>query len=225
MLQRKGMHFLFMRFYNKCQVTTTWDPFSIQRLKDVFEKKNDDTLPKHQPYDCMIDLEEATQAPFGPIYNLLQDKLVAFHEYIDENFEKGFIQHSKSLVNALILFVKKKDGSLWMCVNYHGLNWFTIKNWYPQPLILGLLDQLSHAKVYTKINLHGAYNLVCIQEGDEWKIAFRTCYGHFEYVVIPFGLTNAFIIYQHLMNDVFQKYLNDFLVCYIDDIFIFSKNL
>jgi hypothetical protein len=110
-----------------------------------------------------------------------------------------------------------------MCVDYHGLNRLTIKNWYFLPLILGLLDQLNHAKIYTKIDLRGAYNLVRIQEGDEWKITFKTCYIHFEYVVMPFGLTNALIVFQHMMNDVFWEYLDDFVVYYIDDIFIFGK--
>jgi hypothetical protein len=156
---------------------------------------------------------------------LSQDEFWTFCEYINENLEKGFIWHSKSLVGALILFVKKKDGSLWMCVNYCGLNWLTIKNQYPLPLILRLLDQFSHAKVYTKIDLHGPYNLVRIWEGDEWKIAFSTHYGHFVYVVMPFHITNAPINFQYFMNDVFHEYLDDFVVCYIDDILIFSKNV
>jgi hypothetical protein len=87
------------------------------------------------------------------------------------------------------------------------------------------LDQVSHAKVYTKIELHGAYNLVDIQESDKWKIAFCTCYGHFEYVVMPFHLTNALVVFQHFMNNVFHEYLDDFVIYYIDDILIFSKTL
>jgi hypothetical protein len=105
---------------------------------------------------------ERTQPQFEPIYHLSQDKLIAFLEYFNENLEKRFIQHSKFLAIAPILFVKKNDGSLQMCVDHHVLNQLTIKNQYLLPLILGLLDQLSHAKVYTKIELHGAYNLVCI---------------------------------------------------------------
>ncbi len=114
---------------------------------------------------------------------------------------------------------------IYTCVDYHGLNRLTIKNQYPLPLILGLLDQLSHVKVYTKIDLHGTYNLMSIREGDEWKMTFRTHYNHFEYVVMPFGLTNAPIVFQHMMNDVFCEYLDDIMVCYIDDILIFSKNM
>jgi hypothetical protein len=111
-----------------------------------------------------------------------------------------------------------------MCVDYRGLNKVTIKNRYPLPLISGLLDQLGQAKIYTKLDLRGAYNLVRIKEGDEWKTTFRTRYGHFEYNVMPFGLTNAPAVFQHLMNDVFREFLDDFVVCYLDDILVFSQN-
>jgi hypothetical protein len=136
-------------------------------------------------------LQSGAQPPFGPIYNLSQNELSELKDYIEENLAKNFIQHSKSPAGAPIFFVKKKDGSLWMCVDYRGLNKITVKNRYPLPLISGLLDQLGHAKIYTKIDLRGAYNLVCIKEGDEWKTAFRTRYGHFEYNIMPFGLINA----------------------------------
>jgi hypothetical protein len=79
--------------------------------------------------------------------------------------------------------------------------------------------------MYTKIDLCGTYNLVGILKGDEWKTISKTCYGHFEYVVMPFGLTNALVVFQQLMNDVFREYLDDFMVCYKDDILIFSKNM
>jgi hypothetical protein len=104
--------------------------------------------------------------------------------------------------------------------------WSThIKNQYPLPLILTLLDQLNHAKVYTKIDICETYNLVHIWEGDEWKTTYKTRYDHFEYVVMPFGLINVLAILQHLTNDVFHEYLDDFMVCYIDHILIFSKNM
>jgi hypothetical protein len=79
--------------------------------------------------------------------------------------------------------------------------------------------------VYTKFDVHGTHNLMCIREGDEWKTMFKTRYNHFEYVVMSFGFTNTLVIFQHLMNDVFREYLDDFMVCYIDDILIFSKNM
>jgi hypothetical protein len=129
-------------------------------FKDVFEKKNADILPEHRPYDCAIELQDGAQPPFGPIYNLSQTELAALREYSDENLSKNFIQHSKSLVEAPILFVKKKNESLRMCVDYRGLNKVTTKNRYPLPLILGLLEQLGSAKIFTKIDLRCAYDLV-----------------------------------------------------------------
>jgi hypothetical protein len=172
-------------------------------FKDLFEKKNIDILLEHRPYDCTIELQDEAQPPFGPIYNLSQTKLATLREYIDENLSKNFIMHSKLLGGAPILFVKKKDGSLHMCVDYRGLNKVTKKNRYPISLISGLLEQLGSAKIFTKIDLRGAYNLVRVKEGDEWKTTFCTRYGHFKYLVMPFGLTNALAIFQHMINDIF----------------------
>jgi len=129
-------------------------------------------LSQHRPYDCPINLEKGTQPPFKPIYNLSQKELAMLREYIDENLAKNFIQYSRSPANAPILFVKKKDGSLRICVDYWGLKKVTIKNQYPLLLVLGLLNQLGQAKIYTKIDLRRAYNLVYIREGAKWKIAF-----------------------------------------------------
>jgi len=111
-----------------------------------------------------------------------------------------------------------------MCIDYKGLNKVTMKNRYPLPLIRGFLNQLGQAKIYIKIYLRGAYNLVHIKEGDKWKIAFWTRYDHFEYNVMPFGLTIGPTIFQHLMNDIFQEFFDIFVVCYMDDILIYSKD-
>jgi hypothetical protein len=109
-------------------------------------------------------------------------------------------------------------------VDYRGLNKITQKNRYPLPLILGLLDRLRTGKIFTKLDLREAYNLLRIRPGDEWKTAFRTRYDHFEYMVMPFGLTNAPAVFQHLMNDIFREYMDEFVVVYLDDILIFSKD-
>jgi hypothetical protein len=174
-----------------------------QNFVDVFDKNKADQLPEHRPYDYLIDLEEGHSPPFGPIYGLAGPDLQALRDYLIENLVKGFVQHSKSLVGAPILFVKKKDGSLKLCVDYRGLNKITKKNRYPLPLILGLLDRLRTGKIFTKHDLCGAYNLLRIRPGDEWKTTFRTRYGHFEYTVMPFDLTNTPAVFQHLMNDIF----------------------
>ena len=145
--------------------------------------------------------------------------------YLNENLEKGFIQPSKSPVEAPILFVKKNDGSVRLCVDYRGLNKLMVRNCYPLPLIPELLDRLHVARVFSKVDLRGAYNLVRIKPGDEWKTAFRTRYGHFEYKVMRFGLTNAPIVFQHMMKDIFREYLDHFVVIYLDDILIFSPKM
>jgi hypothetical protein len=106
-----------------------------------------DTIPDHRPYDCAIDLQDGTQPPFGPIYNLLENELAELQKYIDENPYKYIIWYSKSPIGALILFVKKNDGTLCMCVDYCGLNKLTMKNWYPLSLMSNLLDQLRNAKI------------------------------------------------------------------------------
>jgi len=154
----------------------------------------------------------------------LEPKLQALRDYLTENLAKGFVQHSKSPAGAPILFVKKKDGSFRLCVDYCELNKITKKNRYPLPLISGILDRLHTGKIFTKLDLRGAYNLLRICPGDEWKTTFRTRYGHFEYTVMPFGLTNAPAVFQHLMNDIFREYMDEFVVVYLDDILIFSKN-
>lgn len=120
--------------------------------------------------------------------------------------------------------MKKKYGSLRMCENYRGLNKVTKYNCQSLPLISGLLEQLESAKVFTKIDMHNAYNLVRIEEGNEWKIIFRTRYGYFKYNVLRFGLTNVQVDFQYMMNDIFWKHLENFIVINLDDIMIFSKN-
>lgn len=145
--------------------------------------------------------------------------------YIEENLKKGFIRHSKSPAGAPIFFVKKKDGSLRPCVDYRKLNEMTVQNRYPLPLISELLDCLSGAKIFTKIDLRGAYNLVRIKPGHEWKTSFRCKLGHFEYRVMPFGLTCAPSVFQFMMNDIFREELNKFVICYLDDLLIYSANV
>ena len=158
-------------------------------------------MVEHRLYDCLIDLQEGVCPPFGPLYALSTPELKAFLVYLDENLKKGFIQPSKSLAGAPLLFVKK-DESLHVCVDYEDLNKLTMCNRYPLPLIPELLDWLRVARVFSKVDLRGAYNLVCIKSGDEWKTTFRTRYGHFEYNVMTFGLTNTPTVFQHMMNDI-----------------------
>lgn len=200
-------------------------PEKYAEYSKVFSKAQADRLPPHRPYDHAIPITEGATVPFGPVYNLSQTELKALHEYIKENLAKGFIRRSESPAGAPILFVKKKDGSLRLCVDYRGLNKVTTPNRCPLPLISETFDQLGRAKYFTKLDMRGAYNLLRIAKGDEWKTAFRCRYGHFEYQVMPFGLMNAPGTFQAFVNDVLRDYLDDFVVVYLDDILIYSDTL
>uniref|UniRef100_A0A8C5R5D1 ribonuclease H n=1 Tax=Leptobrachium leishanense TaxID=445787 RepID=A0A8C5R5D1_9ANUR len=156
-------------------------PQVYQSFKDVFDERGVDALPPHRPYDCPIDLLPGAPIPYGRLYPLSEPELVILKEYIDENLAKGFIRPSTSPAGAGIFFVAKKDGGLRPCVDYRALNNITIKNRYPLPLISELMDRLKTATIFSKLDLKGAYNLIRVKEGDEWKTAFRSRYGHFEY--------------------------------------------
>lgn len=204
---------------------TTTIPSKYHLFTDVFDKEQADTLPSHRPgVDHAIPLVDDATVPFGPIYPLSQDELAVLSEYIKTNLENGFISRSTSPAGAPIMFVKKKDGSLRLCVDYRGLNKVTVKNRYPLPLINEMLDRLTSATVFTKLDIRNAYHRIRIAEGDEWKTAFRTRYGHFQYNVMPFGLTNAPGSFQALINDVLREYLDHFVLVYLDDILIFSDD-
>lgn len=135
------------------------------------------------------------------------------------------IRPLQSPCEAPVLFVKKKDSSLRLCVDYRGLNKITRKDHYPIPLVTNLLDALQKARIYSKIDLQSAYHLVKIAEGDEWKTAFRTRYGSYVWLVMPFGLSNAPLAFQRLMNEVFADLLDICVVIYLDNILIYSDNL
>jgi len=173
----------------------------------MFLARNQRDLPPHRPYDHRIPLQDGTTPPFGPLYSLSNNELETVREWIDDNLTKKFIRASSSPAAAPILFVKKPDGSLRLCIDYRGLNEVTIKDRYPLPLIQETLMRLQKAKYYTSLDLPSAYNLVRIAEGDEWKAAFRTRYGLFEPLVMQFGLTNAPATFQHFINDTLRPFL------------------
>ncbi|CEO95380.1 hypothetical protein PBRA_009646 [Plasmodiophora brassicae] len=199
-------------------------PAKYADFADVFDEAAASRLPEHRAFDCAIDLHTGKEPPFGRLYGLSPREQEAMKVYLTTNLESGFIRPSKSPAGAPVLFAKKKDGSLRFCVDYRGLNAVTIKNRYPVPLVDQSLAQLSSAKIFTKIDLRSAYHQVRIREGDEWKTAFRTPFGLFEYLVMPFGLANGPAAFQGFMNDLFRDYLDVFVLVYLDDILIFSRN-
>jgi len=200
-------------------------PEEYHKYADVFSKSKAETLAPHRPYDLRIDLEKDSHPPVGTIYSLSKFEQEALKEFIDENLTNGFICSTSLPHGAPVLFVKKKDGSLQLCIDFRGLNKIMKKDRYPLPLISDLLNSPCKARIYTKIDLQHMYHLVRIAEGDEWKTAFRTRYGAFEWSVMPFGLTNAPATFQRFMNDVFSDLLDVCVVIYLDDILIYSDNI
>jgi len=191
---------------------------------DVFSKDRAETLAPHRPIDHPIDLEPDFNLPYGRIYNLSEIELKTLKAYIGTNLANGFSKRTSSPVEAPILFAKKKDGGLWLCVDYRAVNKPTMKNRYPLPLIAEMLDRLRGAQIFTTLDLGNAYHLIRIKEGDKYKSAFRTRYGQFEYRVMLFGLTNAQATFQAYIDDYPWPYIDDFAGCYLDDILIYSIN-
>lgn len=200
-------------------------PANYSSYSDVFDKAKADILPEHGDHDCAILLKDPkAKLPSKGMYKLTESEREELRKYVEENLAKGFIRPSKSPVGSPIFFVKKKDGTLRPVVDYRLLNELTVRNCAPLPLIEDLHNTLEGAKVFTKIDLRSAYNLVRIREGDEPLTAFKTPWGLYEYRVMPFGLTNAPAIFQGLVNDIFHDVLDRIVVVYLDDILIFSKN-
>ncbi|KAL0161491.1 hypothetical protein M9458_045216, partial [Cirrhinus mrigala] len=148
----------------------------------------------------------------------------AMEEYIHEALSQGYIRPSTSPAASSFFFVAKKDGGLRPCIDYRIINQGTIKFRYPLPLVPAALEQLRSAKIFTKLDLHSAYNLVRIREGDEWKTAFVTPTGHYEYLVMPYSLVNTPSVFQNFIHEVLREFLHQFVVVYMDDILIYSRS-
>ena len=191
---------------------------------DVFRKSEADKLPEHRPYDHRIPIQPGQNPPFGPVYSLTNGEHEALKAYLEDMLAKGFIRPSSSSAGSPLLFVAKPDGSLRPCIDYRRLNEITIKDKYTIPKPDDLFDRLRGSTIFSKIDLRGAYNLLRIALGEEWKTAFRTRYGSFEYLVMPFGLCNAPSTFQRFINDIFRDMVDVFIVVYLDDILIFSRN-
>jgi hypothetical protein len=211
------------------------EPLSMEDIKkklpkeyhdfvDVFLPQEADELPPHRPFDHKIELKPGTEPPYQRGRPMSPRELDVVKKYLDEHLTKGFIRPSTSSAAAPVLLAKKPGGGIRVCVDYRGLNAVTAKNRYPIPLIRETLDLLCHAKYYTKLDVIAAFNRLRITEGDEWKTAFLTRYGLYEYLVMPFGLQNAPAAFQHFVNSVLHKFLDKFASAYLDDIIIYSKS-
>nr|GEX93186.1 putative reverse transcriptase domain-containing protein [Tanacetum cinerariifolium] len=213
----------------------TWeteDKSEKKRLEDVSIDQNfpkvflEDLpgLPPTRQVEFQIDLIPGAAPVARAPYRLAPSEMKELSNQLKELSEKGFIRPSSSPWGALVLFVKKKDGSFQMYIDYCELNKLTLKNRYPLPRIDDLFDQLQGSSVYSKIDLRSGYHQLRVREEDIPKTAFRTRYGHYEFQVMPFGLTNAPAVFMDLMNRVCKPYLDEFMIFFIDDILIYSKN-
>ncbi|GJS11386.1 putative reverse transcriptase domain-containing protein [Tanacetum coccineum] len=181
-------------------------------------------LPPTRQVEFQIDLVPGVAPVARAPYRLAPSEMKELSEQLQELSDKGFIRPSSSPWGAPVLFVKKKDGSFRMCIDYRELNKLTVKNRYPLPRIDDLFDQLQGSSVYSKIDLRSGYHQLRVRDEDIPKTAFRTRYGHYEFQVMPFGLTNAPAVFMDLMNRVCRPYLDKFVIVFIDDILIYSKN-
>ncbi|GJR15896.1 putative reverse transcriptase domain-containing protein [Tanacetum coccineum] len=198
----------------------------IRVVRDFPEVFPDDLLglPLVREIEFHIDLIPGASPVVRSPYRLAPSEMLELSNQLKELQEKGFIRPSHSPWGAPVLFVKKKDGSMRMCIDYRELNKLTIKNRYPLPRIDDLFDQLQGACCFSKIDLRSGYHQLRVREEDIPKTAFRTRYGHFEFTVMPFGLTNAPAKFMDLMNRVCKPYLDKFVIVFIDDILIYSKS-
>jgi hypothetical protein len=181
-------------------------------------------MPPDRDIEFAIELQPRTAPISKRPYRMPPAKLAELRKQLQELLDKGFIRPSTSPWGCPALFVKKKDESLRMCVDYRPLNAVTIKNKYPLPRIDVLFDQLVGAKVFSKIDLRSGYHQIKIRASDIPKTAFSTRYGLYEFLVMSFGLTNAPAYFMYLMNSVFMPELDKFVVVFIDDILVYSKN-
>ena len=195
----------------------------VREFPDVFPD-NLPGLPPDRQLEFTIDLEPGSAPVSKAPYRMAPKELEELKMQLQELMDLGFIRPSVSPWGAPVLFVKKKDGTLRMCIDYRDLNKLTLKNKYPLPRIDDLFDQLRGASVFSKMDLKSGYHQLKIRQDDIPKTAFRTRYGHYEFVVMPFGLTNAPAVFMDLMNRVFHPCLDKFVLVFIDNVLIYSKD-
>lgn len=233
---RKSTHSLYVAYVREVQtapsegIATDSDSHLVDRLdslcdefKHLFEPRTG--LPPKRAVDHRIDLLPDQSPPHKHTYRLSQPELIELRKQIDVLLENGWIRPSVSPYGAPILFAKKKDGSLRLCVDYRALNKITIKNHTSIPIISELFDSLHGAKYFTSLDLQSGYHQIRINESDVHKTAFNTRFGHFEWLVLCFGLTSAPATFQTLMNSIFHDMISSCVLVYLDDILIYSKTI
>jgi hypothetical protein len=207
---------------SQMKVTSVEEILGVQENPDVFPEELPG-MPPDRDIEFLIKLLPRTPPISKRPYRIPVNELVELKKQLAELHAKGFIRPSSSPWGAPMLFMEKKDGTQWMCIDYRSLNEVTIKNKYPLPQIEDLFNQMKGASVFSKIDLRSGYHQLKIRESNIPKTAFRTRYGLYEYTVMSFGLTNTPAYFMYLMNKVFMEYLDKFVVAFIDDILVFSK--
>jgi hypothetical protein len=223
-LLRKGcMGYLAYILNSDDEVPRLKDIPVVKEFPDVFPKELQG-LPPEREVEASINTFPGVPPIAQQPYRMAPVELNELKTQLQELLDKGFIQPTNSPWGALVLFVRKKDGTHRLCIDYQQLNKITMKNKYLLPRIDDLFDQLKGARAFLKIDLRSGYYQIKIKEADVAKIAFRTRYGHYEFLVLPFRLTNAPALFMDLMNRVFQTYLDKFVVVFIDDILVYSNS-
>ena len=198
----------------------------FQKYKNVFNETEINELSSHRDLlNHLIDLFFDKVSLFESIYNLSKNELTMLKFYIDQNLVNKFIVRFKFSTNVLILFIKKKDEKLKLCVDYRNLNVIFIKNKYFISLMTNILKKLKKVKIFTKLNIREFYNFIRIKASDEWKTAFKTKYDNFEYRILSFELITESVIFQFYIDRALTNYLNKFCICYLNDILIYSDNV
>lgn len=204
-------------------------PKFLQELRHVFERKEADKLPPHRGpnVDHAIELIQENgkepEVPWGPLYGMSREELLVLRKELTSYLDRGFIRVSRSSAAAPVLFVKKPGGGLRFCVDYRALNAITRKDRYPLPLIHETLNQIGQAKWFTKLDVIQAFHKIRIAEGDEWKTAFRTRFGLYEWLVCPFGLANAPSTFQRYINWTLKDHIDEDASAFLDDVLIYSN--